>query len=85
MAHPVLKLYALSTCIHCRHTKEYLNSHHILYEFIDVDLQEGEARDRVLAEVKGSNPNMSFPTIVVPDGGSVIIGFQEQKLAKYIP
>jgi len=50
----------------------------VKYDFIDVDLLDGEERLAILEDVKRFNPRCTFPTIII--GGKVIIGFQEQEI-----
>ncbi|MBP8644711.1 MAG: glutaredoxin family protein [Syntrophobacteraceae bacterium] len=73
-----VKVYALSTCIHCRNAKEFLNERGVKYDVVDVDKLGGEERKEILEEVRSLNPNCSFPTIVV--GDRVIVGFQEDEI-----
>jgi glutaredoxin len=47
MQKPV-KIYTLSTCVHCKATKNLLNECAVTYEFIDVDLLSGEERTAIL-------------------------------------
>lgn len=77
MKNPV-KLYTLSTCSHCKATKEFLNQCSVKYDFEDVDLLEGEERKAILEDVKKWNPKCSFPTIVI--GDKVIAGFKEDEI-----
>lgn len=74
------KLYALSTCIWCRKTKALLDRNGIEYECVDVDELDPAERDRVTTEMKELTGKVSFPTLVID--GSVIVGFDEQKIAK---
>jgi len=74
----LVKLYTLSTCSHCRATKEFLNDCSVKYDFEDVDLLEGEERKAILADVRKWNPKCSFPTIVI--GDKVIAGFKEDEI-----
>ena len=39
-----IMLYALSTCIWCKKTKEFLSSVGVAYDYIYVDLLKGEER-----------------------------------------
>ena len=71
-------LYALSTCSHCKSTKRLLDECTIQYEFVDVDLLEGEERAAILDDVKKLNPKCSFPTIII--GEKVIVGFKEKEI-----
>jgi len=77
MQKPV-KIYTLSTCVHCKATKNLLNECAVTYEFIDVDLLSGEERTAILEDVKKFNPECSFPTIII--GDKVIVGFQENEI-----
>lgn len=76
-AEPV-KLFSLSTCSHCKSTKKFLDECTVQYEFVDVDLLEGEERKAILEDVRKFNPKCSFPTIII--GKKVIIGFKENEI-----
>jgi glutaredoxin len=73
-----VKMYTLSTCSHCKATKKFMQDNHIDFEFTDVDLLQGEERQKILEEVVQYNPNRSFPTILI--GDKVIVGFQENAI-----
>jgi glutaredoxin-like protein NrdH len=73
-----VRIYALSTCMWCRKTKKLLEENSVEYEFEDVDLLEGEARERTIEEVKKHNPPCTFPTTVVD--GKAIVGYKEDAL-----
>jgi glutaredoxin-like protein NrdH len=75
-----VRVFALSTCIHCKRTKEYLDECGIKYECTHVDWLTGQERTDVLAEMKKYNPAQSFPTIVI--GDKVIIGFKKDEIEK---
>jgi glutaredoxin-like protein NrdH len=75
---PKIKMYTLSTCIHCKNAKKFLDDCKVRYEFEDVDLLAGDERKKVMEEVRKINAACSFPTIVV--GGRVIVGFKEEEL-----
>ena len=75
-----VKLYTLSTCIHCKRLKEFMNKLNVQYDFIDVDLLKGEERTEVVDEIKKLNPSCTFPTMKI--GDEVIVGFDESKLKK---
>jgi len=80
MSEKPIKLYSLSTCSHCKSTKKLLNDCTVLYEFVDVDLLEGEERQAILEDVRKFNPKCSFPTIII--GDKVIVGFKEEEIRK---
>ena len=73
-----IKIYTLSTCVHCKATKKLLNECSVMYDFIDVDLLSGEERTAILEDVKKFNPECSFPTIII--GDKVIVGFKENEI-----
>jgi glutaredoxin-like protein NrdH len=73
-----VELYALSTCSHCRDTKDLLNQCGINYDCVDVDQLEPEKRRTVLEKIKKLNPQCTFPTLVA--GDKVIIGFKEAEI-----
>lgn len=73
-----IKLYALSTCIHCRNAKEFLNECGVNYDCVEVDKLEKEERNAILEEVKKLNPNCSFPTLII--GDKVIVGFRKEEI-----
>jgi glutaredoxin-like protein NrdH len=75
---PEVKLYTLSTCIHCKNVKRFLDNCKVRYEFKDVDLLTGEERHEVLEEIRKINAACSFPTVVV--GDRVIVGFREAEI-----
>jgi glutaredoxin len=72
------KIFTLSTCSHCKSTKKFFQDHNINFEFIDVDLLQGEERQKVLEEVVKYNPDRSFPTIIIDD--KIIVGFKEDAI-----
>jgi glutaredoxin-like protein NrdH len=71
-------IYALSTCSHCKNTKEFLNGCGVEYKCIDVDKLDGEERQKIIEEVKQYNPRCSFPTIIIRD--KVIVGFRQDEI-----
>ena len=73
-----VKIYSLSTCSHCKSTKKFLSDCTVMYDFVDVDLLEGEERKAILEDVKKFNPKCSFPTIII--GNKVIVGFKENEM-----
>ena len=72
---PSIKMFALSTCGHCRNTKKWLAEHEINCEIIDVDHLHGEEKKKCIEEMRGYNPRLTFPTIVIDGGEKVLIGY----------
>ncbi|NLA75686.1 MAG: glutaredoxin family protein [Deltaproteobacteria bacterium] len=73
-----VKIYSLSTCSHCRATKQFLDDCKIKYDFTDVDILQGQERKAILDDIRKINPKCSFPTIII--GEKVIIGFKEDEI-----
>jgi glutaredoxin-like protein NrdH len=73
-----VKLYALSTCIHCKNTKEFLSECGVGFNCVDVDKLDAEQRKAILDEIKEINPSCSFPTIII--GDKIIIGFRKEEI-----
>lgn len=75
---PEIKVYALTTCVHCKHAKEFLDDNHIPYDCVHVDYLTGDERNAVMDIVRKLNPALSFPTIVI--GDKVIVGFRRDEI-----
>lgn len=75
-------LYALSTCVWCRKTKQLLDQLGVEYHYVNVDLLQGEEKTRAIEEVKKINPRCSFPTLSVND--QCIVGFDELKIQEVL-
>jgi glutaredoxin len=75
---PRVKMYTLSTCSHCKATKQFLKDCDVQYDATDVDLLEGDQKQLVLNEVANYNPSRSFPTIII--GDKIIVGFNENAI-----
>ncbi len=74
-------LYALSTCIWCRKTKQLLDKLGVAYSYIDVDRLEGETKQCVVDELGRWNERRSYPTIVI-GGTTCIVSYDEDKIRK---
>jgi glutaredoxin-like protein NrdH len=77
-----IKLYALSTCGHCRSCKEFLDQCGSSYDCIEVDKLEPAERKTMLEEVKNLNPRISFPTLVI--GDKVVVGFKKEEIQEIL-
>ncbi len=71
-------LYALSTCIWCKKTKQLLDELGVAYDYEYVDLLQGKERTEAMDTVRRWNPSCSFPTLVIND--KCIVGFRESEI-----
>ncbi len=72
-------LYALSTCAWCRKAKRLLNELGLGYDYVDVDLLEGEDSREAKITVSRWNPGGSYPTLVI-DNEWCIVGYDEDEI-----
>jgi glutaredoxin len=72
-------LFALSTCGWCKKTRMLLEDMEVEYEYIYVDLLEGDERQEIIERLKKWNPKLSFPTLVLNDE-KTIVGFNEDEV-----
>jgi glutaredoxin-like protein NrdH len=73
-----VKLYALSTCSHCKCTKQLLDDCGVKYDCTEVDKVPKEEVARILEDIRRINARCSFPTIII--GERVIVGYREQEI-----
>ena len=76
--HKVL-VYALSTCVWCKMTKQFLKDNSIEYEYVDVDLCDEKDKEKIRQEIQNKGGSLSYPTIIV-DNDVVITGFRKDQL-----
>ncbi|HOT91355.1 MAG TPA: glutaredoxin family protein [Anaerolineae bacterium] len=74
-----VKFYGLSTCIWCRKTRQFLEDEKVAFDFVYVDLLQGDEREAVKDEIQKWNPHLSFPTIVI-DEATCVVGFKTDEL-----
>jgi glutaredoxin-like protein NrdH len=72
-------VYALSTCVWCKLTKQFLNENDVEYEYIDVDLCNEEDKQKIHEIIQSKGSTLSYPTTIVDDK-VVITGFRKDKL-----
>ena len=74
-------MYGLSTCIWCKKTRQLLTDLGVDFDYIYVDLLNGDEEESAVQEVKRFNPSVSFPTVIINDERA-ILGFDEQAIRK---
>ena len=72
-------LYALSTCVWCKLTKQFLSDNDITFEFVDVDLLDENDKSKVHETILSKGGNLTYPTTIVDDK-KVITGFRKDQL-----
>ena len=74
-----IMLYALSTCVWCKKTKQLLSDLGVAYDCVDVDTLKGDEEIDTLKNLALWNKSGSFPTMVIGDK-KCIIGFKEDEI-----
>lgn len=64
--------------MHCRMAKQFLREHCVNFEYVDVDLLEGDEKTEVLKEIYKLTKGYSFPVLII--GDSVLVGFNEAEV-----
>ncbi len=72
-------VYALSTCVWCKMTKQFLKDNDIAFESIDVDLTEPEEKEQIRQQIQSKGGSLNYPTTIVDDK-KVITGFRKDQL-----
>jgi glutaredoxin len=75
-----VRLYALSTCVHCNALKRLLQKHNIEFEWTDVDLLPQDEQDDFFEQTAPHNPKKSFPIVII--GNKAIVGDQRELIAR---
>ena len=76
-------LFALSTCVWCKRTKKLLMDLNISFNYVFVDLVEGEEKEEVVEKVKEHNPRCSYPTLVI-NNETCIVGFKKDQIMELL-
>jgi glutaredoxin len=80
--HKVL-VYALSTCVWCKMTKQYLKDNDIEYEYVDVDLCDEADKEKIRAHILSKGGTLSYPTIIIDDK-ILITGLRKDKFKEIL-
>ena len=72
-------LYALSTCVWCKMTKQFLKDNQVQYEYIDVDLCQEDDKQKIRENIQSKGGPLSYPTTIVDDK-VLITGFRKDLL-----
>ena len=69
-------MYALTTCLHCKNTKKFLEENHYDVTVIHLDDYCDAQRAELMEKVRKYNPRGTFPVVLMPNG-KVIVGFRK--------
>jgi len=81
--HHHVMFYGLSTCIWCKRTRQFLESQDVKFDYVYVDLLQGQERKEVIEQIRPWNSSISFPTIVVDEEQSVV-GYKTEELKEVL-
>ena len=72
-------MYALSTCVWCKMTKQFLKDNDIEYEYVNVDLCAEEDKEKIRRDIQSKGGSLSYPTTIIDDE-KLIMGFRKDLL-----
>lgn len=74
-------VYALSTCVWCKMTKQFLKDNNVAFEYVDVDLCTEEDKQKIHEDIQKRGGSLNYPTTIIDDK-VVITGFRKDQLKK---
>jgi glutaredoxin-like protein NrdH len=77
--HHKVVLYALSTCVWCKMTKQFLKDSGVEYDYIDVDLCQEDDKQKIRQEIQSKGGPLSYPTTIIDDK-VIVTGFRKDLL-----
>ena len=72
-------VYALSTCVWCKMTKQFLKENEVAFEFVDVDLCTEDEKEKIRRDITNKGGSLSYPTTIIDDK-EVVTGFRKDLL-----
>jgi len=72
-------LYALSTCVWCKLTKQFLKDNDVEFDYVDVDLLNEEDKSKAHETISSKGGMLSYPTTIIDDK-TVVTGFRKDQL-----
>ena len=74
-------MYALSTCIWCKKTKQLLKDMEVDYTYEDVDNLTGDAEQKAIDDIVKRTGKELYPTIII-DNKVAISGYKPDEVKK---
>jgi glutaredoxin-like YruB-family protein len=68
-------VYSTSTCPYCIRAKQFLSENNIVFENIDVSLDQGKAEEMIQ-----KSGQMGVPVLDI--GGEIVVGFDKERIKK---
>jgi glutaredoxin-like protein NrdH len=78
-----IRVYALSTCVHCKATLQFLRESDVEFEYIHVDQCDKKDLAEIMKDIQKRGGSFSFPKIIVDDK-TMISGFVKDKIKETI-
>ena len=79
----IVLLYALSTCIWCKKTRQFLEDEGLAFDFIYVDLVAPDERREIRSRIREMTSSTSFPATVI-DEDECIIGYKPERIKELL-
>jgi glutaredoxin-like YruB-family protein len=77
--YPLIVVYSVSWCPHCKEAKEYLTSHYIPFINKDVELDEN-----AMSDLMDKYKSKGVPVIVIGNDEKIMKGFDRDKFEKVL-
>ena len=77
-----VKVYALSTCLWCKRTKQFFEERKIPFDAVDYDKANETEQERIMSEMRANGGGGSFPYICI--GADVVQGYQPDEFERLL-
>ena len=74
-------MYAISTCVWCKRTKQFLKDNNVEFEYVDVDLASDEDHEKIEEDITNRRGELVYPTLII-DNKTLITGYKPDKLSE---
>jgi glutaredoxin-like protein NrdH len=75
----MITMYGLSTCVWCKKTRQLLTDLGVDFDYIYVDLINGQEKAEIVDEIEKFNPRGSYPMVII-NKRKAILGFNEKEI-----
>jgi len=74
-------MYAISTCVWCKRTKQFLKDNNVEFEYVDIDLCSDEDQEKIEEDITKRGGELIYPTIIVDDK-ILVTGYKLDKISE---